>query len=133
MKVNIFKKLIREVIREELDYKFSVLEKKLDEALVSSKTNSIVEDRVPQPTASTTGNNPVSNTKVPMTKDSILNDILKETAHSGEWKNINKEAETKSVVDDAQNLPEHLANAFTKDYSGVMKKVEEKEKFRNGA
>ena len=99
MKVNIFKKLIREVIREELDYKFSVLEKKLDEALVSSKTNSIVEDRAPQPTASTTGNNPVSNTRVPMTKDSILNDILKETAHSGEWKNINKEAETKSVVD----------------------------------
>ncbi len=29
MKVNIFKKLIREVIREELDYKFSVLEKKI--------------------------------------------------------------------------------------------------------
>jgi len=68
-----------------------------------------------------------------MTKDSILNDILKETASSGEWKNINKEAETKSVVDDAQNLPEHLANAFTKDYSGVMKKVEEKAKFKNGA
>jgi len=133
MKVNIFKKLIREVIREELDYKFSVLEKKLDEALVSSKTNSIVEDRASQPTASTTGNNPVSNTRVPMTKDSILNDILKETAHSGEWKNINKEAEVKSVVDDAQNLPDHLANAFTKDYSGVMKKVEEKEKFRTGA
>ena len=66
-------------------------------------------------------------------KNSILNDILKETAHSGEWKNINKEAEVKSVVDDAQNLPDHLANAFTKDYSGVMKKVEEKEKFRNGA
>ena len=133
MKVNIFKKLIREVIREELDYKFSVLEKKLDEALVSSKTNSIVEDRVPQPTASTTGNNPVSNTRVPMTKNSILNDILKETAHSGEWKNINKEAEVKSVTEDTAGLPNHLANALNKDYSGVMKKVEEKEKFRNGA
>ena len=133
MKVNIFKKLIREVIREELDYKFSVLEKKLDEALVSSKTNSIVEDRVPQPTASTTGNNPVPNTRVPMTKNSILNDILKETAHSGEWKNINKEAEVKSVTEDTAGLPNHLANALNKDYSGVMKKVEEKEKFRNGA
>ena len=133
MKVNIFKKLIREVIREELDYKFSVLEKKLDEALVSSKTNSILEDRVPQPTASTTGNNPVSNTRVPMTKNSILNDILKETAHSGEWKNINKEAEVKSVTEDTAGLPDHLANALNKDYSGVMKKVEEKEKFRNGA
>jgi len=134
MKVNIFKKLIREVIREELDYKFSAVEKKLDEVLVSNKFTGIVEDRVPQHNSSPSEKNtPTSNTRVPMTKDSILNDILKETAHSGEWKNINKEAETKSVVDDAQNLPEHLANAFTKDYSGVMKKVEEKEKFRNGA
>jgi hypothetical protein len=68
-----------------------------------------------------------------MTKDSILNDILKETAHSGEWKNINKEAEVKSVTEDTAGLPDHLANALNKDYSGVMKKVEEKEKFRNGA
>ena len=134
MKVNIFKKLIRDIIREELDNKFLAVEKKLDEVLVSNKSSSIVEDRVPQHNSSPSEKNtPTSNTRVPMTKDSILNDILKETAHSGEWKNINKEAETKSVVDDAQNLPEHLANAFTKDYSGVMKKVEEKEKFRNGA
>ncbi len=46
-----------------------------------------------------------------MTKDSILNDILKETAHSGEWKNINKEAEVKSVTEDTAGLPDHLANA----------------------
>ena len=52
MKVNIFKKLIREVVREELDYKFSALEKKLDEVLVSSNSNSIVEDRAPQPVSS---------------------------------------------------------------------------------
>ena len=133
MKVNIFKKLIREIIREELDYKLIALEKKLDEVLVSNRSNSIVEDRVPQPTASTTGNNSVPNTRVPMTKNSILNDILKETAHSGEWKNINKEAEVKSVTEDTAGLPNHLANALNKDYSGVMKKVEEKEKFRNGA
>ncbi len=56
MKVNIFKKLIREVVREELDYKFSALEKKLDEVLVSSRSNSIVEDRAPQPTSSPTKN-----------------------------------------------------------------------------
>ena len=134
MKVNIFKKLIRDIIREELDNKFLAVEKKLDEVLVSNKSSSIVEDRVPQHNSSPSEKNtPTSNTRVPMTKNSILNDILKETAHSGEWKNINKEAEVKSVVDDAQNLPDHLANAFTKDYSGVMKKVEEKEKFRNGA
>ena len=132
MKVNIFKKLIREVIREELDFKFAALEKKLDEVLVSSNSNSLVEDRAPQRTASPTGKNPVSNTKVPMTKNSILNDILKETANAGEWKNIDKEVEVKSVVDDTQNLPDHLANAFTKDYSGIMKKAEEKSNFNKG-
>ena len=137
MKVNIFKKLIREVVREELDYKFSSLEKKLDEVLVSSRSNSIVEDRAPQPVSSPPKKQTVSatqknNTSTPLTKDSILNDILNETAQSGEWKNIEKEAEVKSVVDNTQNLPEHLADAFTKDYSSVMKKVEEKAKFNRG-
>ena len=138
MKVNIFKKLIREVVREELDYKFSSLEKKLDEVLVSSRSNSIVEDRAPHPVSSPPEKQPVSatqksNTSTPLTKDSILNDILNETAQSGEWKNIEKEAEVKSVMDNTQGLPEHLSEAFTKDYSGVMKKVEEKAKFNRGA
>ena len=137
MKVNIFKKLIREVVREELDYKFSSLEKKLDEVLVKSSSNSIVEDRLPQPVSSQPKKQPVSaappqSKAAPLTKDSILNDILNETANSGEWQNIEKEAEVKSVVDNTQNLPEHLADAFTKDYSGVMKKVEEKAKFNRG-
>ncbi len=137
MKVNIFKKLIREVVREELDYKFSSLEKKLDEVLVKSSSNSIVEDRLPQPVSSQPKKQPVSaappqSKAAPLTKDSILNDILNETAHSDEWQNIEKEAEVKSVVDNTQNLPEHLADAFTKDYSQVMKKVEEKAKFNRG-
>ena len=137
MKVNIFKKLIREVVREELDYKFSALEKKLDEVLVSSNSNSIVEDRAPQPVSSPQKKQPVSaalpqSPAAPLTKDSILNDILNETAQEGEWKNIDKEAETKSVVDNTQGLPEHLTEAFTKDYSSVMKAVDEKAKFRSG-
>ena len=142
MKVNIFKKLIREVVREELDYKFSSLEKKLDEVLVSSRSNSIVEDRSPQldstqsqktkvqsqvPTPTSPSNN------VPMTKDSILNDILNETANSGEWQNIEKEAEVKSVTDNTEALPDFLSNAINKDYSQVLKKVEEKAKFNRGA
>ena len=134
MKVNIFKKLIREVVREELDYKFSVLEKKLDEVLVSSSSNSIVEDRVPQPVSSQPKKQPVSaappqTQAAPLTKDSILNDILNETAHSGEWKNIEKEGEVQSVTDNTQGLPDFLSNAINKDYSQVMKKVEEKAKF----
>ena len=138
MKVNIFKKLIREVVREELDYKFSALEKKLDEVLVSGRSNSIVEDKAIQPTASPTKKVPASaavkdNSAAPLTKDSILNDILNETAHSGEWKNIEKEPQVQSVTDNTEGLPEHLSEAFTKDYSQVMKKVEEKAKFNRGA
>ena len=142
MKVNIFKKLIREVIREELDYKFSRLEKKLNEVLVNGNTNSIVEDRAPQlnsssikktntqskvPTPTLPQSNPV------LTKDSVLNDILAETAASDDWKKINEEPQVQSVTDTTQHLPEHLTEAFTKDYSQVMKKVEEKARFKNGA
>ena len=128
MKVNIFKKLIREVVREELDYKFSALEKKLDEVLVSSNSNSIVEDRAPQPVSSqpkkqTVSAAPPQSPAAPLTKDSILNDILNETAHSGEWKNIEKEAQVQSVTDNTEGLPDFLSDARNKDYSQVMKKV----------
>ena len=138
MKVNIFKKLIREVVREELDYKFSSLEKKLDEVLVSSRSNSIVEDKASQPTATPPQKVPAqaavnSNSAAPLTKDSILNDILNETANSGEWQNIEKEAEVKSVTDNTEALPDFLSNAINKDYSQVLKKVEEKAKFNRGA
>jgi hypothetical protein len=138
MKVNIFKKLIREVVREELDYKFSSLEKKLDEVLVSSRSNSIVEDKASQPTATPSPKVPAqaavkSNPTTPLTKDSILNDILNETANSGEWKNIEKEGEVQSVTDNTEGLPDFLSNAINKDYSQVLKKVEEKAKFNRGA
>jgi len=138
MKVNIFKKLIREVVREELDYKFSSLEKKLDEVLVKSSSNSIVEDRVPQPVSSQPKKQPVSaapteSPATPLTKDSILNDILAETAHSGEWKNIEKEGEVQSVTENTEGLPDFLSNAINKDYSAVMNKLEEKDRFKNGA
>ena len=142
MKVNIFKKLIREVVREELDYKFSRLEKKLDEVLVSSNSNSIVEDRASQltssPTEKTNTQAQVPTSKLPssntaLTKDSILNDILAETAANDDWKKINEEPQVQSVTENTQGLPDHLANALNKDYSQVMQKVEEKARFKNGA
>ena len=139
MKLSIFKKLIREVIREELDYKFSRLEKKLDEVVVKSNINNIneVKTQAPQSTdfkkLMNGGNTAQSNVSAPKTKSSILNDLLQETAESGEWKNINKEAETKSVKDNTQGLPDHLANALNKDYSQVLKKADEKSRMKNGA
>ena len=138
MKLSIFKKLIREVIREELDYKFSRLEKKLDEVVVKSNINNIneVKTQAPQSTdfkkLMNGGNTSQSNVSAPKTKSSVLNDLLQETAESGEWKNINREAETKSVKDNTQGLPDHLANALNKDYSQVLKKADEKSRMKNG-
>ena len=141
MKLSIFKKLIREVIREELDYKFSRLEKKLDEVVVKSNINNINENRTQAPQSTDfkklmNGDNKVqSNVSAPKTNSSVLNDLLQETAESGEWKNINKEAETKSVKDNTQGLPDHLANALNKDYSQVLQKADEKSRIKasNGA
>ena len=139
MKLSIFKKLIREVIREELDYKFSRLEKKLDEVVVKSNINNINENRTQAPQSTdfkklmNGGNTVQSNVSAPKTKSNVLNDLLKETAESGEWKNINREAETKSVKDNTQGLPDHLANALNKDYSQVLQKANEKSKVKNGA
>jgi len=139
MKLSIFKKLIREVIREELDYKFSRLEKKLDEVVVKSNINNINEDRTQAPQSTdfkklmNGGNTAQSNVSAPKTKSSVLNDLLQETAESGEWKNINKEAETKSVKDNTQGLPDHLAKALNKDYSQVLQKADEKSRMKNGA
>ena len=139
MKLSIFKKLIREVIREELDYKFSRLEKKLDEVVVKSNINNIneVKTQAPQSTdfkkLMNGGNAAQSNVSAPKTNSSVLNDLLQETAESGEWKNINKEAETKSVKDNTQGLPDHLANALNKDYSQVLQKADEKSRMKNGS
>ena len=139
MKLSIFKKLIREVIREELDYKFSRLEKKLDEVVVKSNINNIneVKTQAPQSTdfkkLMNGSNTSQSNVSAPKTKSSVLNDLLQETAESGEWKNINKEAETKSVKDNTQGLPDHLAKALNKDYSQVLQKADEKSRMKNGS
>ena len=135
MKLSLFKKVIREVVREEIEYSLAGLRKELKEVLVS-KINDEMLNETPSVTPSVeVSKKPVTESKqrVPMTKDSILNNLLKETADSGEWQNINKEAETTSVMDETANLPDHLANALNKDYSGVMKAVEEKAKFKNGA
>ena len=139
MKLSAFKKLIREVIREELDYKFSRLEKKLNEVIVTGNNVNLVKAKR-QATQDTslkkTVNSPVdSSVPTPKTNNSVLNKLLKETAQSDDWKTVEGkgEAEVQSVQDNTEQLPEHLANAFTKDYSKIMKKVEEKDNFKNGA
>ena len=133
MKLSIFKKVIREVVREEIEYGIKGLRKELKEVLVSSINKNMLEENT-----SVTTSKPIEKKsrpieeRVPMTKNTILNDILQETADAGEWKDINKEAEVKSVTEETAGVPDHLAAALNKDYSQVMQKVEEKSKFKNG-
>ena len=146
MKLSVFKNMIREVIREELDYKFNRLRKELKEIVVKSNNSNVSRARthttqdtslqnLMEGSTSTDSNIPITNSNVPVpkTKNKVLNSLLTETANSEDWKTINSEPKVKSVQDNTSELPEHLANAFTKDYSGIMKKVEEKAKFKNGS
>ena len=136
MKLSVFKKLIREVIREELDYKFSRLEKKLNEVLDNSNSSNMNKAR--SKTIKATGTKKMLKTRVgnvssPKTNSNVLNQLLKETAQSEDWKTVEGKSEVvQSVHDNTEQLPDHLANALNKDYSKVMEKVEEKGNFKNG-
>ena len=133
MKLSIFKKVIREVVREEIEYGIKGLRKELKEVLVSSISDKMLEESTPKTISKPVEkkSRPIEE-RVPMTKNSILNDILQETADAGNWKDINKESEVKSVTEDTAGLPDHLAEALNKDYSQVMKAVDEKSKFKRG-
>ena len=135
MKLSVFKKLIREVIREELDYSFSRLRKELNEIVVKSNSSNMNKARS-KSTKDTSMKSLVKasteNVAMPKTTNKVLNQLLEETAQSDDWKTVEGEGEVQSVQDNTEQLPEHLANAFTKDYSKVMKKVDEKAKFKNG-
>ena len=147
MKLSIFKKMIREVIREELDYKFSRLSKELKEVVVSSNTNDLNKARthttqvtslktMMMDSTGTDSNVPITkgNVSVPKTSNNVLNSLLEETAQSDDWKSVRGTGqEVQSVQDNTEALPNHLAEALTKDYSAMLKSVEEKDNFKNGA
>ena len=147
MKLSLFKKLIRDIIREELDYKLIAVEKKLDEVLVSSNANIIKEVRSPalattgyknlineSPKAKSNDSVPNNNVAIPKTSNSILNSLLEETANSDEWKTVEGNGkEVQSVQDNTESLPNHLAEALTKDYSTMLDVVKKKDNFKRGA
>jgi len=146
MKLSLFKKLIREVIREELEYSLAGLRKELKEVIVTGNNGNTGKARTVRTedtsfknlmndSTGTNSNSSITNNNIPVpkTKNKVLDSLLAETAQSDEWKKINTGPEVKSVQDNTEGLPEHLAKALNKDYSEVLDKVEEKAKFKNGA
>ena len=136
MKKSDFKLMIRKIVREEVAMA-------IQEVITELK----------QPTRQVSRPKPKKKMveKKSYTSNSILNDVLNETAESNEWKTMGGGTYTSNKINDVlkgqysdmmsggsvnvapqtdindkpvTNVPDHLMNAFTKDYSKTLKAME---------
>ena len=145
MKAKTFENLIRKVVREEIDYSLRREIKSLKEDLRDELKPTIVEHtekqvEVPQTTKNSLrekimGNVPLKQRpKQAFTSNSALNDLLNETAagdlntQSGNASvNLSQPfASAAPMSMDTTGMPDSVANAVTKDYSGLMKAIAKK-------
>jgi len=145
MKAKTFENLIRKVVREEIDYALRREIKSLKEDLRDELKPTIVEHtermvEVPKPTKNTLkekimGNAPIKQRPTQnYTSNSALNDLLNETAmgdtnlESGNSPvNLSQPFATGAPLPmDTTGMPDSVANAVTRDYSGLMKAIEKK-------
>ena len=152
MKAKTFENLIRKVVREEIDYSLRREIKTLKEDLrdelkptIVEHTEKVVETPInPMPETSKTalrekimGSNPIPKkpvVKQNFTTNSALNDLLNETAQGDT--NVESGNSPVSMEQpfssgaplpmDTAGMPESVANAVTRDYSGLMKAIEKK-------
>ena len=148
MKAKTFENLIRKVVREEIDYALRREIKTLKEDLrdelkptITEHTERMVE--VPEITKNSLrekimGSAPLNQRtqrpKQQYTSNSALNDLLNETAagdtnlESGNSPvNMAQPFATGAPLPmDTTGMPEPVANAVTRDYSGLMKAIEKK-------
>lgn len=142
MKAKTFENLIRKIVREEIDYSLRREIKSLKEDLRDQVKPTIVE----QPTVSETINPSLKETimgsksptknfkKQNFVGDSTLNDLLNETAmgdtntSSGNSPVSLSEpfASGAPMSMDTTGMPESVANAVTRDYSDLMKAIDNK-------
>jgi hypothetical protein len=145
MKAKTFENLIRKVVREEIDYALRREIKSLKEDLRDELKPTIVEHtekivEVPKSTKNTLkekimGNAPIKQRPTQnYTSNSALNDLLNETAMGDT--NIESGNSPVSLSQpfssgaplpiDTAGIPDSVANAMTRDYSGLMKAIEKK-------
>jgi|TARA_R110001583_G_scaffold14627_1_gene60743 hypothetical protein len=134
MKASTFENLIRKVVREEIDYSLRREIKSLKEDLRDELKPTIVEHtksqvEVPQEAKSSLrekimGTQPIKQ-RPPQnyTSNSSLNDLLNETAQGD---TNTQTAMAPSVIDETANMPNVVADAVTRDYSGLMKAIAKK-------
>ena len=141
MKAKTFENLIRKVVREEIDYALRREIKSLKEDLRDELKPTITEHterkvEVPQQSSlkeKIMGKNPIKKQQH-FVGDSMLNDLLNETA-AGDT-NLNSGNAPVSMAQpfatgaplpmDTAGMPEPVANAVTRDYSGLMKAIAKK-------
>ena len=140
MKAKTFENLIRKVVREEIDYALRREIKSLKEDLRDELKPTITEHKermveVPQQSSlkeKIMGKKPFK--KQNFVGDSTLNDLLNETA-AGDTNTQSAMAPASlsepfatgaSLPMDTTGMPESVANAVTRDYSGLMKAIDKK-------
>jgi hypothetical protein len=148
MKAKTFENLIRKVVREEIDYSLHREIKSLKEDLRDEFKPLIIEqketpaqiDPMPEEAKSSLrekimGNAPIKQRpKQNFTKNESLNDLLNETAQGST--NLESGNAPVSLAQpfasgaplpmDTAGMPEEVANAVTRDYSGLMKAIAKK-------
>jgi len=142
MKAKTFENLIRKVVREEIDYALRREIKSLKEDLRDELKPSIVEHtermvEVPQQSSlkeKIMGKKPIKKQKQNFVGDSTLNDLLNETA-MGDTNTQTAQAPVSLAQPfstgaplpmDTTGMPTEVANAITRDYSGLMKAINKK-------
>ncbi len=147
MKAKTFENLIRKVVREEIDYALRREIKTLKEDLRDDLKPTIIEHteklvEIPETTKNSLrekimGNAPLKQRPTQnFTSNSALNDLLNETAQgdtntqSGNASvNLSQPfASAAPMSMDTTGMPEPVANAVTRDYSGLMKAINKKKK-----
>ena len=143
MKAKTFENLIRKIVREEIDYALRREIKSLKEDLRDELKPTIVEHterltevpKVPQSSLKEKimGKKPIKQ-KHNFVGNSTLNDLLNETAmgdtnvESGNAPvNLSQPFSTGAPLPmDTAGMPDSVANAVTRDYSGLMKAIDKK-------
>ena len=140
MKAKTFENLIRRVVREEIDYALRREIKSLKEDLRDELKPTITEHKermveVPQQNSlkeKIMGKKPFK--KQQFVGDNTLNDLLNETA-AGDTNTQSAMAPVSlsepfatgaPMPMDTTGMPESVANAVTRDYSGLMKAIDKK-------
>ena len=139
MKAQLFEKLIRKVVREEIDYALRREIKSLKEDLRDEIKPRITENQkipnIVEPTLKEKimGNTPLKKYKTQDFRvNSTLNDLLNETAQGDT--NLDRGTSPVSVDEDFSSIggipkesaPQAVVEAVTRDYSDLMKAIDKK-------